>query len=127
MPYLNIDDGFAEHPKVDVLSDAAFRLQVAALCYCAKHLTDGLIPLGRVARLTPRYRPALVQELLEAEVWHKGGQGCGTTDCPTGSRDHYVIHDYLSWNKSREWWETRRKHDAERQAEWRRKKKLRLA
>lgn len=126
MPYLNIDDGFTEHPKVDTLSDAAFRLQVAALCYCAKHLTDGLIPRQRVPRLTPRYRSALVTELLDAEVWHRGGEGCGTDDCPTGSPGEYVIHDYLFWNKPREWWERRRKHDAERQAEWRRKNRLRL-
>ena len=29
MPYLNIDDGMDEHPKVDALSDAAFRLYVS--------------------------------------------------------------------------------------------------
>lgn len=127
MPYLNLDDGFTEHPKADLLSDAAFRLQVAALCYCAKNLTDGLLPEHRVPRLVPRFRPAVVRELLRVEIWHPGGEGCGTKDCPIGAPGTYVIHDYLEWNKPREWWERRRKGEAERQAEYRRKQKLRLA
>lgn len=126
MPYLNIDDGFPEHPKVDALSDAAFRLHVAGKCYAARALTDGIVPASRVPRLKPGYRAQQLKELLTAKVWHKGGEGCGTKNCPRGEPGQYVIHDYLEWNKPREWWEARRKHDAERQAEWRRKKKLRL-
>lgn len=29
MPYLNMDDEFADHPKVDALSHGAFRLHVS--------------------------------------------------------------------------------------------------
>jgi hypothetical protein len=32
MPYLNIDDGIDEHPKVDALSDAAYRLLFRDIC-----------------------------------------------------------------------------------------------
>jgi hypothetical protein len=32
-----------------------------------------------------------------------------------------VAHDYLQWNKSRQWWDERRKAEAERVAEWRKK------
>ena len=31
MPYLNLDDEFTEHPKIDALSDGAFRLHVEAM------------------------------------------------------------------------------------------------
>jgi len=44
MPYLNTDDGFPDHEKIDVLSDGAFRLHVAGMHYCARKLTDGTIP-----------------------------------------------------------------------------------
>jgi hypothetical protein len=36
MPYLNLDDGFPEHEKVDALSDGAYRLWTSALAYCAR-------------------------------------------------------------------------------------------
>lgn len=32
MPYLNLDDNFADHPKVEALSDGAFRLLMHEIC-----------------------------------------------------------------------------------------------
>jgi hypothetical protein len=84
--YLQVDDRFADHPKVAVLSDAAFRAQVTALCYCAEHLTDGMLPKtvgDRFARPRPR------RELLASGLW---------MEAPGG----YSLHDYLDWNPSRE-------------------------
>lgn len=109
MPYLNIDDNFADHPKIEGLSDGAFRLHVAAMCYAAKFLTDGAIPAVRVARLAPRYRPALLKELLKAGLWVEHDQD-------------YRIHDYLQWNKPRSWWQKERAAAAERQRKHREKK-----
>jgi hypothetical protein len=122
MPYLNIDDGFPDHQKVDHLSDGAFRLHVSALAYCAKHTTDGRIPAQRVSRLTPNYKPGHLSELLRGKVWHKGGDGCGTDTCPEGDPGEYVAHDYLEWNQSAEWWADRRRREAERKADYRAKK-----
>ena len=122
MPYLNLDDEFTEHPKVDALSDGAFRLQVSGMRYCAKNMTDGRIPARKVPRLTPNYRPAHLAELLAGGLWHKGGEGCGTDDCPTGKAGEYVVHDYLEWNKPRVWWEKRRRDEADRKADWRARK-----
>lgn len=119
MPYLNSDDGFPDHPKVDALSDAAYRLHDAGRHYAAKNLTDGVIPGHRVPRLSRAYRPGVLRELLAAEMWHQGGEGCGTDTCVTGESGEYVVHDYLQWNKSADWWESKRKRDAERQAQWR--------
>lgn len=121
MPYLNLDDEFTEHPKVDGLTDGAFRLHVSGMRYCAKNTSDGIIPAARVDRLKPGYKPSQLNELLRAKVWHRGGDGCGTDHCPVGATGEYVVHDYLEWNKSAEWWAERRKKEAERVAEWRRK------
>lgn len=122
MPYLNTDDEFPEHPKVDVLGDGAFRLHVSGMHYCARKQTDGLIPLARIPRLKPDYKPSQLQELLRGGLWHKGGEGCGTEHCPVGRPGEYVVHDFLEWNKPAAWWAERRRNEAERKAEWRRKR-----
>lgn len=106
MPYLNLDDGFSEHPKVDALTHGAFRLHVAGLCYCAKNLTDGVLEKRRVPRLMPDYRPTFLAELTAAAMWLPHPDG-------------FQIHDYLDWNKPRSWWEEKREKDAKRLAEWR--------
>ena len=122
MPYLNTDDEFPEHPKVDALSDGAFRLHVSGMHYSAKRLTDGRVPVDRPPRLTPNYKPGHLNELVRRGLWHKGGEGCGTDECPAGEVGEYVIHDYLQWNKPAAWWDDRRKAEAERKAEYRRKR-----
>jgi hypothetical protein len=83
--YLQVDDRFADHPKVAVLSDAAFRAHVSALCYCSSHLTDGVFPTTVAMRLA---RPKVRIELLASGVW---------MEAPGG----YAVHDYLDWNPSR--------------------------
>jgi hypothetical protein len=35
--WLRIDDGFADHPKIGVLTDKEFRAWVKVLCYCARY------------------------------------------------------------------------------------------
>jgi hypothetical protein len=108
MPYLNLDDGFSEHRKVDALSHGAFRLHTSGLCYCARELTDGFVLKHRVARLMPDYKATYLAELIDAAMWlpAKGG---------------YAIHDYLEWNKPRSWWVEKREKDAKRLADWRAK------
>lgn len=44
MPWVLIDDGFPEHPKIVAVTPLGQALQVAALCYCNRRLTDGLVP-----------------------------------------------------------------------------------
>lgn len=108
MPYLNLDDHFAIHPKVDNLSDGAFRLHVSGLCYCAMNLTDGVVERRRVSRLVPDYNRSHLRELTAAEMWLTRADG-------------YEIHDYLDWNKSKAWWDGKREKDAKRLADWRAK------
>ncbi|MQB00517.1 MAG: hypothetical protein GEU78_09540 [Actinobacteria bacterium] len=90
MPWVNLDDKMPDHPKITGLSDAAFRLNVSAICYCNRHLTDGLIDADEVPRLVRRFRRSAVNELVTRGVWlHHEVLHC------------YEVHDYLQWNKSR--------------------------
>lgn len=89
MAWLRIDDSFVTHPKVVSLSDKAFRLHVAALCYCARHLTDGvitpaaLLTLSHAASIT---RPSRVHDqLVSAGLWEP------VDNC-------WRIHDWADWN-----------------------------
>jgi len=106
MPWVKLDDQFPDHPKIDGLSDGAFRLHVAGMCQSARYLTDGLVPAERIPRLAPKYKPAYLRELVERLLWIKHD-------------DVYEIHDFTQWNKTRAWWEAERKKKAKRVADWR--------
>jgi hypothetical protein len=119
MAYLNLDDNYAEHPKIVELSDGAYRLHGSAMFYSAKWLLNGSLSPVQM-RDRKGYKAATLKELIEAGLVHPKGGGCGTATCPVGIPGRFQLHDYLQWNKSREWWEARRKKDAERLAGWRR-------
>ena len=86
MSWLRIDDGFDEHLKIVDLSDAAFRAHVEGLTYCARNLTNGVIPAGVNGRICTK---TVRQELVDAGVWEADGRAIR-------------IHDYLDWNPSKE-------------------------
>ena len=100
MTWLKVDDQFYRHPKVQALTDAAFRLHVFGLCFSAQYLTDGFVadPVLRSER--PKSAP-LTAELVRAQLWHREAGG-------------YRIHDYLKYNPSREHVEAERTADRER-------------
>lgn len=85
MPWVKLDDGFADNLKVGGLSDRAFRAHVEALCYCARNLTDGLISTPYVKRMRWTRQAT---ELQSAKLWDVDPEG-------------YRIHDYLLYNPSR--------------------------
>jgi hypothetical protein len=105
MAYAQFDDGFADHPKVRGLGDAAFRLHVAGIVYCSRYLTDGRIMRDDVPDLVRRYRSSALTELVAKGLWLERGT-------------YFEIHDYLQWNDSREVVEARREAKAARQARW---------
>lgn len=41
--FITVHDGMPEHPKIEGLSDAAFRLMIEAWCWCSRNRTDGRI------------------------------------------------------------------------------------
>lgn len=72
--YIRIHDGMPDHPKIDPLSDAAFRLLVSCWCWSSRHLTDGRMPVVTWnKRGTPKTRreleaAGLVERLDEQTV-----------------------------------------------------------
>lgn len=96
MPYLLVDDCMDTHPKIETLSDRAYRLHMAGLQHCARNLTDGLVSETTVRGLKARLRTQQkhFDELVDAGLWAPYRNG------------NYVIPNYLDWNPS--------KHDVER-------------
>lgn len=132
MPYLNNDDAEDDNPRVEALSDAAYRLRESAKKYAARNLTDGFITRAKSRMLTATGKDAVWAELVRSGLVHDIGEGCDrptsveARTCPAeGKPGCYLIHDYLQWNHSRAWWENRRREEAERKAKYRARKNKR--
>lgn len=82
--YIKVHDGMPDHPKVDGLSDAAFRLLVETWCWSSRHLTDGFV---RQAAWVKRGRPKARAELLAAGLAEEVDGGV-------------QMHDYLEHQRS---------------------------
>lgn len=107
MTWVRLDDGFLDHPKVVAAGGDAGWLYVCGLVYAARHLTDGVIPQGMVARLSDRAEPlALAARLVEVGLWERTAGG-------------YRVHDYLDFQPSAADVRADRAATAARQAAWR--------
>lgn len=106
--WVKIDDGFTDHPKIEALSDKAFRLHVAGLCFCGRTMSDGFIPSSRVNRLLPKVTQRMVAELTDAGVW---------LERPGG----FDVKDFLAYNPSKKKVEADRDAAAERKRRWQEK------
>lgn len=88
MTWIKLEDNAVNHPKIAGLSDCAFRLWIASLCYASEFLTDGALPvhfLEKTARKKHR------DELLKCGLWEQDAAG------------NVTIHDYLIHQSSREY------------------------
>lgn len=84
--YIRVHDGMPDHPKVEPLSDRAFRVLVETWCWSSRQLQDGRVPLAIWRRrTTARVR----QELLDAGLVEELGA------------DGVQMHDYLEHQRSR--------------------------
>lgn len=84
--YIAVHDEMPEHPKVEKLSDAAFRALVELWCYCSRRLSDGYIDEALWhRRATPKVRGELEAAGLVVPV-----PGVGK----------YEAHDYLDMQRS---------------------------
>lgn len=89
MTWARFDDGYSSHRKIRRLSDAAFRLDVSAVCWACEQLTDGHILADELAIVSDVRNPEkAAAELVKRGRWDK-------TD------DGWVIHDYLDYNPSK--------------------------
>ncbi len=113
MPWARLDDGYFTHRKVVEMSKDAKLIDLAAIAYSARELTDGELKhrdiLVIAASVDVSDPLAMVAELVEAGRWHRTGS---TT---------WAIHDYLVYNPSREQVLSERAASAERQARFRAK------
>jgi hypothetical protein len=88
--WARIDDALPDHPKIARAGPLAAWLYVAGLCYSARFLTDGLIPASQVRRLADVDNAVkLAAKLVEVGLWENADDG-------------YLIHDYGSYNPTRE-------------------------
>lgn len=67
MAWVRLSDTHGDDPRVVGLSDRAFRIDVEALLYSARHRTDGLVPAAVLAK----FPPAAVRELVAARRWRR--------------------------------------------------------
>lgn len=107
MTWFKVDDGFYDHPKIETLSMAARGLWVTAATWCAKQLTDGVIPAAKVRKLGGT--KAQIHALIKAGLWIEMRDDSGAK-C-------YAFHDWLDQQPSRESILERRANDAQRKQE----------
>jgi hypothetical protein len=92
MAWFKLDDGFFHHPKVVQAGRDARDLWLAAGCYCAKELTDGVVPAACLPLLAAEAQVSgpgkLAARLVVAGLFEERDGG-------------YAIHDYLAYNPSR--------------------------
>ena len=82
--YITVHNGMPEHPKVETLTDAAFRALVSLWCWCSRTESDGKVPDGVwVKRASLKVRRELIRAGM-AEV------------IPDG----VYMHDYLEHQRS---------------------------
>lgn len=104
MPWVRLDDGFPEHPKLIQAGAAAGWLYVAALCYSARNLTDGHIPAAVLPRLADVKAPGrLAAKLVEARLFIEVDGG-------------WQIHDFERYQPTRAQVEADRERARERAA-----------
>jgi hypothetical protein len=94
MPWLKIDDHFADHPKVRAAGPLAVWVHLQALCYASRYLTDGFIPESVI--------PSLVSGLQMIE---QAGDNWPDILVLEGlwerKKGGFLIHDFLDFNPSR--------------------------
>ena len=112
MSWVKLDDAILDNPKIVAAGPIGLLLHVAAITWCGRNLTDGLIPKRKVCSLVhlggigtaiaapPACGPEedtfsqidadeVADELAKIGLWHDRGF-------------YWEIHDYLVYNPSRE-------------------------
>lgn len=89
--YFKLDVGYMTNPKVLAVLDespTAILLHIASIGYAAQHLTDGIVPVKALLRMTGATADD-ADLLLAAGLW---------VDGPTGGKAE--VHDYLEHQRS---------------------------
>jgi hypothetical protein len=114
LPWVRLDDGFDDHPKVaelfllaedDQRAHAALGLHMLALTYCGRKMTNGEV--GRALPSKLRGTQAQVDLLVAADLW----------EVAENPGDGWLIHDFLDYNPSREETEAARAELSQKRSE----------
>jgi len=115
MTWFRIDDGFPEHPKLEVLESQP-RLYMAAITVwtvmgadCARRLTDGFVSLTRLEKVLHRLGKDAkqgAQALVTCGLWEHDGDG-------------WRYHDWADYQPKKTDVDAARRHKAARQKRWR--------
>jgi hypothetical protein len=98
--WAKFDDSYPDHPKVQPLSDAAFRVHVRAICYASRYMTDGALP--------PSFFKGFEAERAELE----------SARLIDRIGDSFSVHGFLEYNPSKERVLSERAAVAERKERW---------
>jgi hypothetical protein len=102
MVWVKLDDGFPEHPKMATAGPLGLAMQVSALCYCNRNLTDGFIPHAMAKKLLDLDDirgvawKGVVKRLVDVGAWREVTGG-------------WQIHDYAEYQPTRAQVEDERK------------------
>lgn len=92
---------YADHPKIAVLSDAAFRAHIEMILYSRRYLTDGAI----AKQIAKRWLPEVLQELLSND-----NEAPSLLELDNGD---YLIHGFSDMQETKSEVETKRQARAE--------------
>lgn len=126
MVWVRFEDGYPRNRKVAALSDAAFRLDVSAICWSNATGADGRILPHELTEIRAKATSRHAAELVAQGRWHAAGSPCPHSEtCPASTSDGggWVIHDIWEQQPTAAKVEEDRKAKAERQKKWLAKKK----
>jgi hypothetical protein len=135
MAWVRLDDLFTDHPKIAAVGAIGAWLQVQALCYANRNLTDGFVPSGVAQSFLAR---GVIRDDDRGVRWtlgeHSGMQGADIKDvdwpaimvaarlweyAPGG----FQIHDYLEYQPTKATILAERERHASRMKEYRIKRR----
>ena len=102
MTWVRYDDNVRNHPKVESLDDATYRLWREAIEWCAQNLTDGVILTRQLGLTSTRASTTRARKLVERGLWHLAGEDCDSKHCPPSGVSGWVIHDYFDYQPTAE-------------------------
>lgn len=108
MPWVAIDDQFLVNPKARAVGVHGRALFIASLCWSGMQLNDGTFPASDVQAIAALadVPQTAAGPLTTTGLWHPEGLDCATcrsagqtAPVPSG---HLAIHQYLTYNRSRQ-------------------------
>lgn len=115
MVWVRFEDGYPRNRKVAALSDAAFRLDVSAICWSNSTGADGRILPHELQEIRAKATSRHAAELVANGRWHVAGTACPHDTCPPSTGDGWVIHDIWEQQKPAAVVDEEKKARAERQ------------